>query len=310
MNLDAMTETLQQKEPSLVERFREIGLADQFMLAAQGAARLGARELMKFHGASPEKLQTEFKVGDMTPVTAADLASEERILAIITSRLFSPDQVHAEESGKRGQEEQTMMWFVDPLDGTRSFTREQTASTVGVCMYENSEGHTAAICRPFQRELLAAGKGKGAFVFPLDDNQKIIGPAKRIHVSDTKSLSGGIFYWDGVGTGKSSGPTLKLFEKIIAKTGKTDFRALGTNIGEQAEIALGHGDLKLTTGVGGPYDILVGRLIIEEAGGTCIDEKGLPPNPDSKAVLYGNPKLVEEYKDMFLECFKDYQGFA
>ncbi|MEK7509194.1 MAG: inositol monophosphatase family protein [Patescibacteria group bacterium] len=305
-----MAETLQQKEPSLVERFKEIGFDDHVMLAAQGAARLGARQILKFHGASQEKLRTELKAGDMTPVTAADIASEEAILKIITTRLYSPDEVHAEEKGRADTAEHSIMWYVDPLDGTRSFTREQTASTVGICMYEHNEPHTAVICRPFQCELLLAGKGRGAFVFPLDDKQKIIGPAKRVHVAERKDLTGGIFYWDGVMTGKNVDRALRMFEGVIADTGKTDFRALGTNIGEQAEVALGHGDLKLTTGVGGFYDIAVGGLIIQEAGGEVIDENGKPISPGSKAALFGNPELIKKYGPLFQQCYAGYDGFA
>lgn len=300
----------QRAEPkSFVGYFRSIDMADKTLLAAAGAVTKGAREAMRFYGASAERLGTELKARDMTVVTAADRASEKRILDIITTRSFPRDNVNAEESGKTGTEAQ-IRWHVDPLDGTSGFAREQKNFAVGACnMDERGELLHAAICRPFQKELLVATKGKGAYAFPLDDKQKIIGKGRLIRVSETDTLTKGMFFWDGVMSEKSRDPCLRFFDIIGTDAKRLGFRAMGSNLAEEAEIALGRGDLKLTTGVGGAYDILVGRLIIEEAGGTCIDERGLPPDADSKAVLYGNKILVARYRDAFTGCFKGYEGF-
>lgn len=300
------------EQKSLTELFREIGMDDKVMLAAQGAARLGARQFMKFYGASPEKLKTVLKAeAGMTPVTAADLASEQIILDIITRRLFPVESVHSEEAGQVGDESQKeIMWYVDPLDGTRSFTREQKTSTVGICVYEKGEARSAAICRPFQGELLVAEKGKGAFLFPIDGDQRLAGNPNRIHVSDRHDLNGGIFYWDGVMTNNSSGPSLRLFEEIMSKNAsELDFRAIGTNIGQQAEVAMGRGDLCLTTAVGGFYDIAAGGLIIEEAGGKFVDINGKTISRDTVAALGGNKDLVDGLLPLFKESFKYYKGF-
>src|SRR3989338_341657 len=75
------------------ELFEQIGLSERSLVVAQVAARLGGRRLLEFHGVAPEVLQTKLKAdAGMTPVTAADLASEEIILRILQrdQRLHSP----------------------------------------------------------------------------------------------------------------------------------------------------------------------------------------------------------------------------
>src|SRR5262245_2860058 len=57
---------------------------------------------------------------DRTPVTEADHASEKAILEVIRKG-FPDHAILAEESGAAGQGE--TRWIVDPLDGTRGFTR-------------------------------------------------------------------------------------------------------------------------------------------------------------------------------------------
>ncbi len=58
---------------------------------------------------------------DETPVTAADRAAEDAILAIVRAA-FPAHAILAEETGAHAGEARTR-WIVDPLDGTRGFAR-------------------------------------------------------------------------------------------------------------------------------------------------------------------------------------------
>src|SRR5262245_41703632 len=57
---------------------------------------------------------------DLTPVTAADRAAEDEIIAVIRNA-FPDHAILGEEGGSRGAG--AVRWIVDPIDGTRGFSR-------------------------------------------------------------------------------------------------------------------------------------------------------------------------------------------
>lgn len=73
-----------------------------------------ARELLQ--KAYREEVAPSFKE-DRSPVTAADLACEEAMRAILAARL-PDDAIWGEELGRASGER---MWVLDPIDGTKSF---------------------------------------------------------------------------------------------------------------------------------------------------------------------------------------------
>lgn len=292
------------------DMFEAIGFSDLAMLAAQGAARVGARQLLEYDGASPDKLQTVFKQSEgMTPVTVADLASEDIILRIISNKLFPDHRVNAEESGGSGGES-NLIWHIDPLDGTRSFTREHRTSTVGIALYDGETPVLSSICRPFQRELLVAEAGKGAFVFPLSEQLAIVGDGRKLSVSDKTELNGGIVFMDGVMTKNTVQPTLDFLQHLLTMSnGKFDLRTPGTNIGQQAAVAMGQGELSLTTAVGGFFDLAPGALMIKEAGGEFVGVDGKPINIGTQVAIGGNPEIVRQALPFLKQAFQGYKGF-
>src|SRR5678816_2563666 len=57
---------------------------------------------------------------DLSPVTAADRAAEDEIIAVIRAA-FPDHAILGEEGGARGAG--AVRWIVDPIDGTRGFAR-------------------------------------------------------------------------------------------------------------------------------------------------------------------------------------------
>src|SRR5262249_7680929 len=68
----------------------------------------------------PEGIGSDTKP-DRSPVTAADREAEEKIIALIRAE-FPAHAILSEESGMLPGDSKTR-WIVDPLDGTRGFTR-------------------------------------------------------------------------------------------------------------------------------------------------------------------------------------------
>lgn len=138
-------------------------LAERAALAAGGViqrfARLG--------------VETEYKA-DGSEVTAADRAAEETIRAIIASAL--PDHaVVGEEFGAEGNAEFT--WYIDPIDGTKSFVHGIPLYTTLVALLRGEEALCGVICNPSSGELMSAFRGGGCW---LNGKQTFVRSCQRI----------------------------------------------------------------------------------------------------------------------------------
>lgn len=294
---------------SFREHLASVGFSDLMTVVAAGAVRVGARRVLAIHGASPEELQIVFKAeAGKTPRTIADLQSGKLINGII-ERVFPKNRINEEETGVHEGVEYT--WNVDPLDGTSSFAEEQRYSTTGIIVYEGDNPKVATICHPFERELLVAEVGKGAFIFPLNERLEISGPAKRLEVSKKDTLSGGAVYLDALYNTKTTPPKLELQKRLVELSGgNLGFRMTGSNMDQQRQVAAGRGILTITDAVGGFWDIATGGLIIEEAGGVMLDGQTSERITEKTQVAIGGPKaIVEQVLPIVQECYGGYEGF-
>src|SRR4051794_69301 len=98
---------------------------------------------------------------DRTPVTAADRAAEAAALAVIEAA-FPDHGILAEESGAH-RPEAAARWIVDPLDGTKGFTRGQPFWGPAVALEQAGTIVAGAITLPALGETYWAGRGLGAY---------------------------------------------------------------------------------------------------------------------------------------------------
>lgn len=97
---------------------------------------------------------------DLTPVTAADRAAEDEIIAIIRAS-FPDHAILGEEGGARGDGE--VRWIVDPIDGTRGFARGGTMWGPMIALEVAGELVVGAMALPAQNRTYWAARGRGAF---------------------------------------------------------------------------------------------------------------------------------------------------
>lgn len=193
---------------------------------------------------------------DGSPVTLADRAAETAARTWIEQR-FPDDGIVGEEFGET-RPQAARRWFVDPIDGTKSFVRGVPlwGSLVGIV-----EGDTVlagAVCCPAVDETVAAARGEGAWW-----------NGARCRVSDTASLD-------------------------LATVLVTDERAYGDatkrdawrRLADAAQIARSWGDcygyVLVATGRAdamvdpkmNPWDAAAVLPVIEEAGGVFTDFSG------------------------------------
>lgn len=104
-------------------------------------------------------LRPEFKADD-TPVTAADREAEQLIRLRIEKR-FPDHAIVGEEFGASKHADKSHCWYVDPIDGTKAFTRG--VPLYGVLLGLEIEGRVevGAAYFPALDEMVAAATGCG-----------------------------------------------------------------------------------------------------------------------------------------------------
>ena len=129
-------------------------------------------------------------------------------------------------------------------------------------------------------ELFHGLKGQGAFL-----------GEKRLRVSAKTELKDALVGFD-MGYDMERGREMleaagKLWTKVFS------FRIMGSGALGLAYVASGRLDLYLHRRLY-PWDILAGKLLIQEAGGVVSDWEGNRVSPNTPAVIAGNPELHRE----------------
>ncbi|OGN65498.1 MAG: hypothetical protein A3E80_05470 [Chlamydiae bacterium RIFCSPHIGHO2_12_FULL_49_9] len=214
------------------------------------------------------------KTGKHNLVTEYDHKAEKAILDFIKSNVPS-SKFLAEESGCSGKEEETLLWVVDPLDGTVNFAHQIPVFSVSIAAERKGEVVSAVVFQPITHELFVAEKGKGAFL-----------NGQKLKVSDVKKLDESIlstgFPYD---LAKNPNHCIDHFVDIL-KLG-IPIRRLGSAAIDLAYTAAGRFEgffeVKL-----GPWDCAAGKLLVEEAGGKVTQWSGKPFDIHSKETIFAS----------------------
>ncbi len=134
---------------------------DALLNAVSEVARIaGDVAVSYFDQARRSALSIEIK-GDGSPVTAADRAAESTAREWIERR-FSADGIVGEELGVV-RPTASRRWFIDPIDGTKSFVRGVPLWGTLIAVAEGDAVLAGAIYCAAAGELVAAATGRGAW---------------------------------------------------------------------------------------------------------------------------------------------------
>ncbi|MBK8247094.1 MAG: histidinol phosphate phosphatase [Gemmatimonadetes bacterium] len=126
------------------------------LAAVADAARVACRVAMKYYRTG---VVADAK-GDGSPVTIADREAEQAVRAWIAQQ-FPGDEVLGEEFGLtagRGRR-----WFIDPIDGTKTFVRGVPLWGAMVAVAEGDTVLAGSIYCPAVDEMVAAAVGEGCW---------------------------------------------------------------------------------------------------------------------------------------------------
>ena len=191
---------------------------------------------------------------DGTPVTAADRTAE-RLVRTRLAEAFPEDGVlgeeEAETAGTSGRR-----WMVDPIDGTKAFTRGVPLYSTLLALDDEHGPAIGVIVLPALRQAVYAGRGRGAWV----DGE----PAR---VSGTGSLDGAYLTTSSY----SDWPDADL---LAVKHAGCHLRTWGDGYG-YALVATGRVDAMVDHEVE-VYDVAPMPVLLAEAGGRFTSLDGRP----------------------------------
>lgn len=231
----------------------------------------------------------EVKQGDghNTVVTKWDKLSEQVMLSVLAQTGIN---VLSEEIGfvQNATGEQSLVFLVDPLDGSKPFAIGAPTSTVSIGLYYTSRQTVTAVVvgEPATGRVLYAREGGGTKMFWHDFAAGLISAEAQVLNVEQCRVSSGPFGPSGVtlvdcyhGFRLKDHPiTLNaVWGRLMSALNEQGIvYNFGTNCGHHALVALGRSSVRgaITTCRGGPHDIAAGLLVAEAGGVTrCFSDK-------------------------------------
>ena len=220
-------------------------------------------------------------------VTVADIKSE-RIIVDKISELFPDDTIIAEEKGKYRVGNSEYSWAIDPLDGTMNYSRKMPFYCVSIGYLKNGKPEGGAIYIPELDELYYCECGKGAY---CND--------KKIRVSDAPNLKKSLAT---IGFNNRYPDKRDYFDKIhdncmneMLNVEKLFSTAISLCYVASGKIEA-HFELYCFL-----WDICVGSLLVEEAGGKCSTlnyEKIDYSKIDKQVIIATNKEIHSDFENL------------
>ena len=210
-------------------------------------------------------------------VSEVDKASEERIGAVIRSRLPGAT-ILGEELSPSALSSRGIVIIADPLDGTTNFLHGYPEYSVSIAIASEGVLCSGVVINVARGEEFTAVRGGGAF---LD--------GKRVHVSKLREPGKAL-----IGTGfpfKSLEKLPRYMQQFnLVMRGVAGIRRAGSAALDLSNVACGRFDAFWEL-VLAPWDVAAGILLVQEAGGIVSDMDGGPARLDSQAFVAGNPAM-------------------
>ncbi|MBI4341905.1 MAG: histidinol phosphatase [Candidatus Omnitrophica bacterium] len=130
---------------------------------------------------------------DQSPVTAADRAVEERLRRAL-SRACAGEAVIGEEFGATGRPGSSY-WTVDPIDGTRAFSRGLPTWAILIAKVEGGRPVLGLCDFPALGITLGVARGVPAFERERGRLSRLRPPRRTTRLADAVLLHGGLRWW-------------------------------------------------------------------------------------------------------------------
>jgi histidinol-phosphatase len=206
---------------------------------------------------------------DYTPVTVADVETEQKIKEVILGAY--PDHgFYGEETGMTNPDAE-YTWLIDPIDGTKSFVRQYPFFSTQIALMHRDELIVGVSNGVMFNELAWASKGEGAFLNdqPVHVSENIVEMRDAaMSMGNIATLASQPERWAGAG---------KLAQQVNRTRGYGDFYHYHLLASGKIEIIV-ESDVNI-------LDIAALSVIVNEAGGRFTDLEGQQLNLNTRSVL-------------------------
>jgi 3'(2'), 5'-bisphosphate nucleotidase len=236
-----------------------------------------------------ENIEVEYKA-DQSPVTAADKAAEDIILADL--RALAPDvPVIAEEQAAAGVLPSTgrRFFLVDPLDGTKEFIKRNGEFTVNIALVVDELPRMGVIYAPALGDLYFTLSETEAFAAFLDAAAPA--EAARLDALKRKPMHAREPRPGCLAAVASRSHGNEATEAFLARHGITQTASSGSSL-KFCKVAAGEADVYPRFGPTNEWDTAAGHAILRAAGGEVCTEDGAPLRYGKSERRYGNPSFI------------------
>jgi myo-inositol-1(or 4)-monophosphatase len=212
-------------------------------------------------------------------LTEVDLAVEKATIATL-AREYPSHAVLSEETAA-GTRSAGWMWVVDPIDGTKNFSRGIPHFCFNIALCHDSVPLLGLTFQPLLDEEFSAVAGEGCRL-----------NGQPVHVSDAATVQESVVAID---LGYDDGRAGRQIEMAaFLWPGMQGLRVPGSAALEFAFLAAGRWDLYLHSDLQ-PWDVAAGLVLVREAGGRVTDRAGGEATIFSRATVAASPKVHADF---------------
>jgi 3'(2'), 5'-bisphosphate nucleotidase len=215
-----------------------------------------------------QKRADTFKA-DASPLTAADLASHEYLVAALRPLLPGVPVVSEESEQKTGASGMGRFWVVDPLDGTKEFIKGTDEFTVNIALVEDGRPILGVVHAPALNRTYYGATGHGSW--------RAVGDNPPLQISSRRWNSD---HLEIVASKDHAGPLVKT---LLQRLPHAASRSMGSSL-KFCLVAEGNADLYLRDLPTMEWDTGAAQCVVETAGGSVCTLDGCP-------LRYGKPGL-------------------
>jgi 3'(2'), 5'-bisphosphate nucleotidase len=225
--------------------------------------------------------------GDNSPLTKADLASHQKIVAYLEKTnipILSEEGKAIPYTERKGWKQ---LWIVDPIDGTKEFIKRNGEFTVNIALIENNKPSIGVIFVPVTKDLYFSTREKGAFKLSVDlenyDVTTIVSKGNKLPLKrETETFT--------IVASRShmSQETAAYVQEMRMKHGDVKLISKGSSL-KLCMVAEGQADCYPRFAPTMEWDTAAGQAICEHAGFKVIDWKTKEP------MLYNREELLNHW---------------
>ena len=227
---------------------------------ADAVTESGALALKMFR----DGVRTWTKEND-SPVSEADLAVDARLTERLRPLAPEAGWLSEETTDTPDRLERSLLWIVDPIDGTRSFIAGLPDWTIVAALVERGNPIAAAIFAPATEELFLATAGGGA---TRNETPIVAGTKASL---DSVRIAG----------------SRSIVERLARRHKVEKLPSIHSLALRLVRVATGEADAALAAAHAHDWDIAAADLIVREAGGLLTEFDGRVPQYNRPEPLHG-----------------------